>query len=462
MMQLISVLFAGLAAALIYLPIVSTINTYFNKYRGLANSISMSGSSLGGLIFGPIYTALFEEYGYTGTLLILSGIFFNIMITGVLMRPIEFYTKHNQTRECGGAHDKDETKEKLIKHINECKAEDSNEKLAQKVDAPVVNLDRNSSEESAYVAEDETVNHEQRYLKDGVRSEMLVQRIQSVIDDEKAIRDVIHKEGPFRQLNRSVSHDPESLINRHFPSPSLKRAKLAHHGSHSMKKTSSESIDGPRKRTFSENSHSKVIHGMIESISRSRVALYTGSDVVYSSMANISVADHDEVIKIREPRSLERLTKSRRSNSKASNIGRVIVDFFRTVFDISLLRSNVFIHYLCLAFLILPGSVLPSVYFAPYAKEIGITNSQIGTMFPIIGCLDMISRIAVGFIADKKLMRSTSILCVTAIIVGTVSHLIRFFTNYGAVVMFVVIIGKKTASYFTSRTLRHKSGDCHI
>ena len=432
---------------MIYLPIVSTINTYFNKYRGLANSVFTSGSSLGGLIFGPIYTALFEEYGYTGTFLILSGIFFNIMITGVLMRPIEFYAKRNKTRAYGGEHDQDETKEKLIKRTTECKAEASNEQLILKVDPPVVNVDRKSSEESAYVSDDEIVNHDQSYHKDGVHSQIMVKRIQSAIDDEQAIQDVIHKCAAFRDFNRSVSHDPESLMNRHFPSPSLKRAKSVHHGSHSVKKTSSESIDGHRKRTFSENSHSRVIHGMIESISRSRVALYTGGDVLYSSMANISVADHDEVISKREPRSLESLTKSLRSNSKTSTIGKVIVDFFRTVFDISLLRSNVFIHYLCLAFLILPGSILPSVYFAPYAKEIGITSSQIGTMFPIIGCLDMISRIAVGFIADKKWMRSTSILCVCAVIVGTLSHLIRFFTSYGTMVIFVIIIGKINSFY---------------
>ena len=103
--------FAGIAGALTYLPIVSTINSYFSKYRGLANSAFTSGSSLGGLIFGPIYTALFEEYGHTGTFLILSGIFFHIMITGILMRPIELYAKRNKTRVYGDEHDK-ETKEK--------------------------------------------------------------------------------------------------------------------------------------------------------------------------------------------------------------------------------------------------------------------------------------------------------------------------------------------------------------
>ena len=105
-----------------------------------------------------------------------------------------------------------------------------------------------------------------------------------------------------------------------------------HHASHSVKKTS-ESIDGPRKRTFSENSHSKTIHGMIESISRSRVALYTGGDVMSSSMANKSVADHDEEITKPELRSVDSLSKSKRSISNTSNIGVVIVDFFRTVFE---------------------------------------------------------------------------------------------------------------------------------
>ena len=448
--------FSGLAGAMIYLPIVSTINTYFNKYRGLANSISMSGSSLGGLIFGPIYTLLFEEYGYTGTYLIVSGIFFNIMITGVLMRPIEFYTKHYKSRIYGGG-DTDETKEKLITQINGRKQDDSNQKQLGSVTLSGSNIDRNSFDESGYALEDETVTYGEKRLKGGAHPEKIVKRIQSVVDDEQAIRNVLHKRAAFTNFNRSVSHDPESLTSRHFPSPSLKRAKLGHFGSHSLSKTSSKSIDGPRKRTFSENSHSTTIHGMIESISRSRVALYTGGDMIYSSMANISVVDHDEAITNHDPTSMEHMSKTKRSNSNASTIGRIIVDFFRTVFDISLLKSRVFIHFLCLAFVMLPGSILPSVYFAPYAKEIGITSSQIGTMFPIIGCLDMISRITVGFIADKKWLRPTSILCVTAIIVGTMSHLIRFFTSYGAMIVFVVIIGKMPYTLQSAKYVRKNS-----
>ena len=427
---------------MIYLPIVSTINTYFNKYRGLANSLSMSGSSLGGLIFGPIYTALFEEYGYTGTLLILSGVMLNIMITGVLMRPIEFYTKHNK-KKTYGEDGNDEPTERLIKRTDKRTPEGVSDEMSEKLNASGASVAKNSSKESAYVSEDENGAHEHSYFKENdVRSANMVKRNQSAVDDAQVVREFKHKGAAFRDLSRTVSYDPESLTNRHFPSPSLKRAKLVYHGSHSLKRTSNESIDGARKRTFSEISHTKVIHGMIESLSRSRVALYTGGDIMCGSMANISVADHDEVFIKQEPKSEENLSKSEKSNPKSADIGRVIIEFFRTVFDISLLRSYVFIHFLCFAFLVLPGSVLPSVYFAPYAKDIGITSSQIGTMFPIIGCLDMLSRIAVGFIADKKWMRPTSILCLTAIVVGTMCHLIRFFTNYGTIIIFVVIIGK--------------------
>ena len=425
---------------MVHLPIVSTINTYFTKYRGVANSIFTSGSSLGGLIFGPIYTALIQEYGYTGTFLFVSGFFFNIMLTGVLMRPIEFYTNHSK-KDFNDRPDNDEIKEKLIGKTHGHKTEGVNANASRRINDSGASLDKDSSKESAYASEDDLEILDENY---GLHFEKNVQGKIHPIDDEQAIRDVIHKGSVFRGFNRSISYDSESFPSRHFPSPSLKRAKQSYHGWNSLKKTSNEAVDGLRKRTFSENSPSKAIHGMIEAISRSRVAIYTSGELMYNSLANISVADHDKAIAKRETTALENESKSKsRSTSRTSTIGGVMLDFLKTVFDISLFRSFVFIHFLCLAFLILPGSMLPSVYFAPYAKDIGLTSSQIGTMFPIIGCLDMITRISVGFIADKKWMRSTSILCLYAIIVGTMCHLIRFFTSYGAMIVFVVIIGKK-------------------
>ena len=72
------------------------LSTYFEKYLGLANSISCAGVSLGGLLLAPLFTYLFEEFGYSGTMLLTAGIHFNIAVGGMLLRPIEFYTRTNR------------------------------------------------------------------------------------------------------------------------------------------------------------------------------------------------------------------------------------------------------------------------------------------------------------------------------------------------------------------------------
>ena len=79
-------------------PIALTmVGTYFDKRRGFANSIAVSGGSLGGLIFAPLITALFENYGYSGAMLIVSSFFLHGWVTGALFRPPSFYAKRHKT-----------------------------------------------------------------------------------------------------------------------------------------------------------------------------------------------------------------------------------------------------------------------------------------------------------------------------------------------------------------------------
>ncbi|XP_052782727.1 uncharacterized protein LOC128218981 [Mya arenaria] len=81
----------GIGNALVLGPSVSMVGYYFEKRRGFANSISISGASIGGLVFAPILTQLFGYYGYRGCLLILAGFMLNGCIGGVLMRPTYYY-----------------------------------------------------------------------------------------------------------------------------------------------------------------------------------------------------------------------------------------------------------------------------------------------------------------------------------------------------------------------------------
>ena len=91
-------LFSGFTLSFVYGPTVAMLSTYFEKYRGLANSISCAGVSLGGLILAPLFTYLFERYGYSGTLLLTAGVHLNIIVGGMLLRPTEFYSRRNSSQ----------------------------------------------------------------------------------------------------------------------------------------------------------------------------------------------------------------------------------------------------------------------------------------------------------------------------------------------------------------------------
>jgi len=73
--------------------VLTMLSVYFNKRRGLANSICNCGISIGGLVFAPIYTALFKTYSFTGTYIFIAGFTLQILIVGALLRPLSFYEK---------------------------------------------------------------------------------------------------------------------------------------------------------------------------------------------------------------------------------------------------------------------------------------------------------------------------------------------------------------------------------
>ena len=88
---------------------------YFDKRKTLAVGIAMAGSGTGALIAAPLTTTLLEEYGLHGTFLILGGIFLNILVCGMLMRPIEFYEPKLKKRPKQGTISKDPVS---ILHMN--------------------------------------------------------------------------------------------------------------------------------------------------------------------------------------------------------------------------------------------------------------------------------------------------------------------------------------------------------
>ena len=71
------------------------VNQYFEKKRGLANGIALSGSGFGCMAISPLMLYALDTYGLEGTLLIVGGIALNICVCGMLFRPAKFYLRRH-------------------------------------------------------------------------------------------------------------------------------------------------------------------------------------------------------------------------------------------------------------------------------------------------------------------------------------------------------------------------------
>ncbi|XP_045481211.1 monocarboxylate transporter 4 isoform X2 [Harmonia axyridis] len=102
--------FVGTGAGLAFPPTVYIVTSYFNRLRGLANGICISGSALGSIILPPLLRIILEEYGYRGTCLIIGGLILNVWVAALFYDPVE---KHMKTIIIE-PEDEDDKQEELI------------------------------------------------------------------------------------------------------------------------------------------------------------------------------------------------------------------------------------------------------------------------------------------------------------------------------------------------------------
>lgn len=77
---------SGLGLGLCYVTAVVCVAFWFEKKRSLANGLGVCGTGVGTFLFAPLTQALIDEYGWRGTTLILAGAFLQMCICGAVMR----------------------------------------------------------------------------------------------------------------------------------------------------------------------------------------------------------------------------------------------------------------------------------------------------------------------------------------------------------------------------------------
>jgi len=81
-------LISGVGLALVYVSSLFIVTIYFDRRRGLATGIAVTGSAIGALAFPPLIEWLDEMYAWRGSMLVAGGICLHIVVAGMLYRPL--------------------------------------------------------------------------------------------------------------------------------------------------------------------------------------------------------------------------------------------------------------------------------------------------------------------------------------------------------------------------------------
>ncbi|XP_030043314.1 monocarboxylate transporter 13-like [Microcaecilia unicolor] len=81
-------LLSGLGWAMVFTPSIASVARYFKKRRSLATGLAFTGVGLSSFAFSPLFQYLVDVYAWRGALIILSGMTFNLLVCGALIRPL--------------------------------------------------------------------------------------------------------------------------------------------------------------------------------------------------------------------------------------------------------------------------------------------------------------------------------------------------------------------------------------
>ena len=89
-----------------YLPSIVIVNIYFEKNRGVAQSIMSAGSGIGMIVMSPVVEKILTVYDWRGALIIMAGLLLQLCVACALYRPPKVMntqiTTQNDSQSLGG------------------------------------------------------------------------------------------------------------------------------------------------------------------------------------------------------------------------------------------------------------------------------------------------------------------------------------------------------------------------
>ncbi|KAF2362376.1 Major facilitator superfamily domain [Trinorchestia longiramus] len=409
------------------------VNLYFDKHRGIACAICMSGNAIGAFLMPPLLQYLLQEYGLRGTLLIASALQLHILVSAFLFRPTNVHTRIQELdRKRALRSARDEAKLPLT--VDQINKEKKWPKLtilqsvgSQKPSSRFTNLDPRRNEDkdsltlelSSYRSMPLTASVPnlkefreslvdipalRKEMEKTVNVEENKPNLQHIASADEFVRPARKRSSsecqfPLRSLDTSLEESPE--------------AQLAHTKSDSSQGNDSRARKISLRRYVIDNSLSARSDGAAENLMEEKDP-ETINEIVSVNGPNHSLPmlkNSSEGSTIHKNGSLERPNALSCKSSPEIRKHTVKEDFklfaraIGECFDMSVLKSKSMIIMGFSASMFSMGVPQALFYLHAFYTSVGMHTSEVTTLLSITAICDLCGRLSIGFIADTNYFR---------------------------------------------------------
>ncbi|XP_035213357.1 monocarboxylate transporter 9-like isoform X1 [Stegodyphus dumicola] len=440
---------AGLGLALCYVTSIVVVAYYFEKKRSLATGLAACGTGIGTFLFPPFTIYLLEQYNWQGTLLILSGFFLNMMVFGALMRDLECPSKPNEDNKAEDS--------------ESCTLEDSERMCSSLVqlptylcdNLPVEVISELSSKEGGYL---NSLLEQHPYILDSIMTKdetnsgdstsNVTQNTKAKSEKKKEKRSV-HKSS--RKANpdsvQRESSFPGKLDAAYLRNIKVQRGSITYRGAmlnihrYRLRASSCPDIYRNSMVTIAEE---KKIPGLCSHVSKFCKGLWLTRIQLRCDLLRISIVQY--------------LEGSSRFISKCVANTSVcqpclflsdLKDLMLEMFDFTIFK-NVGYTLFCISNFLLYACVdVPYVYIPDHAHSSGTDMESASFLISILGVLNCLGVVIVGFIGDKPWIDSSLLYSGFILISGVSLVLLPLTINYYITASLVGIYGFAISANYT-------------
>lgn len=407
---------SGLGLSMVYVPAVVVVAQYFEKRRAFATGIAVAGSGIGTFVFAPLTQLLIDLYTWRGAVLIIGGLMFNVIVCGLLFRPLGGARRRPPPGDVSSSESSSESVRPSTPEPYQRAFTDVEPPLEERDDQhdlthSLLTFPTYLRGDLDAVATDLPKGVDDRELCDFLKEHHRLEESRTNAGNAQT-DGVVHANGNARR--GTVSHSRPSVRKHSSKRTSCKPGTSGQH-----------SLPMDRKDVFYRGS-----------------LLTSGRPI--GSGGGRWVSCPDIVLHMRaETRNVGQTDSSprRRGVLNASRVSREAKHIMSEMLDASILRSRVFLLFCASNMLLYSAYDVPYVYTPDKALHMGISSQRSSFLVSVIGITSTAGQVVIGYLGDHPSINTLLLYNALTSVAGVATMVVPLLTCYVALAVYCSVFG---------------------